>query len=458
VHGEAVALDYGLSRSSEPFIASSVDGGSAAGQDLRELYMALLRVKLDEVVAGNATQRRRAGPLRVCHLAYTFYENDSRVIRYAERLIENGHSVDVFALRGPGQASRQVINGVRVYRIQKRSVGEKRSISYLLKLSWFAIKSTCFLLLSHLRQRYDLIHVHNIPDFLVFAALLPKVAGAKIILDIHDIVPELYAAKFGDPRGSLVFRILLAIESLSCRVADHVIVANPIWQKRMAARASIATKSTTMINYPDLRRFDSIRSARPSKNGRFTILYPGSLNRHQGLDIAVRAVAAIGARIPALEFKIHGDGPARQELVELISRLGVSDRVRLFPAVSQEQIAAIISAADVGVVPKRAEGFGDEAFSTKTLEFMAAGVPVVISRTSIDSYYFDESLVRFFEPGNSEDLAVALVELYEEARHTVSSRAILAREFAQRNSWQRHCVDYDHIVNALAHTAPPNHS
>jgi hypothetical protein len=53
-------------------------------------------------------------PLRVCHLAYTFYENDNRVIRYAETLSDGGHHVDVIALRRPGQSWINSSNGVQV--------------------------------------------------------------------------------------------------------------------------------------------------------------------------------------------------------------------------------------------------------------------------------------------------------------------------------------------------------
>ncbi|HET9351827.1 MAG TPA: glycosyltransferase, partial [Burkholderiales bacterium] len=90
----------------------------------------------------------------------------------------------------------------------------------------------------------------------------------------------------------------------------------------------------------------------------------------------------------------------------------------------------------------------------KTLEFMACGVPLIVSRTSIDSYYFDDSLVRFVEPGNVDDLAAALTELYE-SRDVFSSRVALARDFAKRNSWQRRSQDYDQLVGALAGSVPP---
>ena len=55
----------------------------------------------------------------------------------------------------------------------------------------------------HVKARYQLIHVHSVPDFLVFAAWFPKLTGAKIILDIHDLLPELYAGKYGTDHNSV---------------------------------------------------------------------------------------------------------------------------------------------------------------------------------------------------------------------------------------------------------------
>ena len=73
-----------------------------------------------------------------------------------------------------------------------------------------------------------------------------------------------------------------------------------------------------------------------------------------------------------------------------------SSQMCLCNMIPLEEIAKIMAQADLGVVPKRSEGFGNEAFSTKTLEFMALGVPVLASGTKIDHYYFNDSVVEFF--------------------------------------------------------------
>jgi hypothetical protein len=181
--------------------------------------------------------QKSANLKRVCMLAYTFYESDNRVRRYAETLARQGCQVDAIALRKDGQPRYGSLNGVRICRIQNRVRNEKSKFSYLYRLLLFFINSALFISRQHMQRRYDLIHVHSIPDFEVFATFFAKMTGARIILDIHDIVPEFYASKFKVGKGSTVFKSLALIEKASIAFSDHVIIANHIWEKTLTARS-----------------------------------------------------------------------------------------------------------------------------------------------------------------------------------------------------------------------------
>ena len=298
----------------------------------------------------------------------------------------------------------------------------------------------------HARRPYDLIHVHNVPDFLVFVALLPKLTGAKVILDIHDIVPEFYANKFHLAPAGLGVRMLRMVEKASATFANHVIIANHLWHERFIARSVPARKCTVLINYVNGKVF---RPQAPAvKNGKTIILFPGGLQWHQGLDIAIRAMPAVAKRIPGVEFHIYGDGNMKEELVILAHGLGLGDMVRFFDPLPVTEIARVMAGADLGVVPKRADSFGNEAYSTKIMEFMLLGVPVVVSSTKIDRYYFDDTMVRFFESGNPTALAEAAVEVL--GNKELRGRMIGAgSEYAARNNWEVRKVDYLQLVDTL---------
>lgn len=384
--------------------------------------------------------------MRVCMVAYSFYEKDNRVRRYAETLVKRGDQVDALSLRGEGQPRVELLNGVRVYRIQRRVVSEKAKFSYLAKILVFFFRSLCFLSWKHLREHYDLVHVHSIPDFEVFAAIVPKLTGAKIILDLHDLVPEFYISKFKSSPASAMFRALVGIERMSNAFAEHVIAANHIWLQRLCDRSVRREDCTVILNYPDTDIFHS--RGRTRQDGKFVLVYPGSLNYHQGVDIAVRAFGKIAGRVPQAEFHIYGGGEQLDTLAALIEELNLRDRVMLKGGRSLQEIAEIMENSDLGIVAKRSDCFGDEAFSTKIFEFMSLDVPVIVPNTTIDRYYFNDSVVRFFQANDDDALAAAMLEMIQnrQAREEIVRNA---HEFIKGYTWDKNRSIYLNLVDSL---------
>lgn len=384
--------------------------------------------------------------MNACMLAYTFYESDNRVMRYAETLARRGDIVDVISLRRPGESARVRINGVNVLRVQRRTKGEQAKLVYLAKLVSFFLISMVVLSVRHWRRPYDLVHVHNVPDFLVCAAWFPKWTGAKLILDIHDVLPEFYANKFKCTDQSWIFRALVWTERLSVHFADHVILANHLWLERVVKRSAAAGKCSVELNYPDTSVFRP--RGRGPKNEKFVIIFPGSLNFHQGLDIAIRAFARFREQVPLAEFHIYGEGGEKANLQELVRSLSLESQVHFLGVTPLREVAKVMENADLGVVPKRADSFGNEAFSTKILEFMCLRVPVVVSSTRVDRYYFNPAVVKFFDSGNTESMALAMLSLAHDPdlREQLAGRAF---HFVQRFTWEQNQSLYLDLVDSL---------
>ncbi len=379
-------------------------------------------------------------------LAYSFYESDNRVRRYAETLVRHGYEVDAVALGKIGQARFESLGGVRICRIQERVRDEIGKLSYLNKLLKFFVRSVLFISRQHLQRRYDVIHVHSVPDFEVFATLFAKMTGARIILDIHDIVPELYASKFRVKRESLVFKALVLIEKASIAFSDHVIIANHIWEETLRSRSAKKEKCTTLLNYPDPSIFH--HRLRTRKEEKFIIVYPGTINWHQGLDIAVRAFAKIKDGAPQAEFHIYGEGPMRPAIQQLIADLNLQERVFLKEMLTLDQVAIAMANADLGIVPKRNDSFGGNAFSTKILEFMALGIPVIVAATRIDRHYFNDDIVRFVEPENVQDLASTLADMIQN-RELCKRLSSNATDFVSNFTWDKREKEYLSVVKDL---------
>jgi glycosyltransferase involved in cell wall biosynthesis len=270
-----------------------------------------------------------------------------------------------------------------------------------------------------------------------------------VILDIHDIVPEFYASKFNVSKNSASFKLLVAVEQMSVAFSDHVIAANHIWGKRLKERSATNEKCTTLLNFPDMEA--SQQRDQITDNRRFTVLYPGTLNYHQGVDIAIRAFARIKDEVPEADFHVYGQGDQWDSLTKLIEDLRLQDRVFLRGLVPIHQIKSLMENADLGVVPKRKDGFGNEAFSTKILEFMVLNVPLIIPDTTVDRLYFNDSVAQFFQAGDEESLSAAMLELI----NNPVRRATLARnasEFVKKYTWKVNQGIYLNLVQSLVHS------
>lgn len=386
---------------------------------------------------------------KICMLAYTNYVCDNRVRRYAETLARRGDSVDSLALADDvSESSRQTHKGVNLMYVQSRNFAEKSEWNYVVRHFLFLWRASRMLAQLHRRKRYDLIHVHNIPDFLVFATWYPKLFGARVILDIHDIVPELFANKFSTSLKGLYVGILELIEKLSTRFADHVIISNHLWRDKLTERSISPQRCSVFVNHVDPEIF--VRRPRTRQDGRYVVIFPGTFQPHQGLDIGISAFAQFRKHVPNAEFHLYGGGndAVEAELRKQVAGHGLEECVRFHGIISLDQMPDVIANADLGIVPKRADSFGNEAYSTKIMEFLSQGVPVVASRTKIDTYYFNEGTVHFFDSGDSSSMASAMLDVASNGklRDSLISNGL---EYVRRHGWQRKQRDYLSLIDNL---------
>jgi glycosyltransferase involved in cell wall biosynthesis len=219
------------------------------------------------------TSAREARPLNVCMIGYTMYDSDGRVIRYAETLAKRGDRVDFIALKGEGDPDEEVLNGVRLFRIQRRTFKEKSKFSYLFAILAFFFRTVWFFVKQKPKVRYDLVHVNSVPDFLVFSAWLPKMRGAKVVLDIHDLLPELYISKFESNEKTILYRLLRGVERASAAYADYVIAANDIWREKLVSRVR-SIDEDRFLTFPIVRY--STGGAEPETMASSSWCFPGA--------------------------------------------------------------------------------------------------------------------------------------------------------------------------------------
>ena len=193
------------------------------------------------------------------------------------------------------------------------------------------------------------------------------------------------------------------------------------------------------------------RRGRTRSDNRFVVLFPGSLQRHQGLDLAIYAFAEVKRNVPNAEFHIYGGsgGDMGRSLQLLLKRLNLEESVRFYEGVAPNEVVEVIANADLGVVPERANLFGNEAYTTKIMEFMSQGVPVVVSRTKTDSFYFEEGVVHFFPSRDSEAMAKAMLDVINN-RDLRESLVTRGYEYVQRNNWATKRQGYLELIDSLS--------
>jgi glycosyltransferase involved in cell wall biosynthesis len=388
---------------------------------------------------------------RILMAAYTNYRRDPRVKREAEALVAAGHKVVVLANRLHGEPNRETIAGVAVVKLPVVSRGRSSTVSYLLNYIGFFLMLSVHLLL-HV-QRYDLVHINNMPDFLVLAAWPQRLIGRPIIHDVHDLMPELYSEKFGE-RGWLI-AILKLQERLAGKFATQVLTVEDRLKGVLSQRGISPEKIHVLMNLPDDRIFTLRKTCQAKTPGApFVLVYHGTLAHRLGLDIAIEAVALLQSRVANIELRIIGAGEERERLMALRDELRLQAVVKFSDGfVPVEKIPALIDDADVGLIVLRVSSGTDIMLPTKLLEYVSMGIACVAPRTGTISRYFDDAMVRFFTAEDVESLAEALLSLYQ----SVDLRASLAQQaterFARKYSWSVHQRVYTDLVDRMLECA-----
>lgn len=388
---------------------------------------------------------------RVGMVVFSSYPADPRPRRAAEALLREGVLLDLICEAGDKLPKEERFGNSRITRIPiKHHRGGK--LSYAYQYLTFIIISGSVLAWRSLRHKYDLIYVHNMPDILVFSALVPKTLGAKVILDQHDPMPELMKTIFNFEDNSFSVRTIRFLEKCSLAFADLVITVNVACKRIFAERSCRAEKVVVVMNSPDGDIFP-YRSARsyssfevPSRKT-FVVMYHGSIVERNGLDLAVDAVARLRETVPNLELKICGQGtPFLERVLQRARELGINGAIRYLGPKRLEELVGEIETCDVGIVPNQRNAFTDINTPTRIFEYLAIGKPVIAPRTPGIQDYFDGDSLLFFEPGNVEDLAKRIEYVYSDM-----SKAIDIAEKGQRVYFaHRWSQEKENLVNVVA--------
>ena len=385
----------------------------------------------------------------VCMVAYTIYPSDARVRREAKVVASlPGHKVTVLVLKEQVTPRTYEMDGVEIQELDIAKYRGKSGAKYI--RSYFRFTFLAFLECAKktARKSLDMVHVHNMPNFLVFAGLVPLLAGKPIILDVHDTMVETYAAKFAGRSSKLLGWGLRLEEAVCTRMARHIVCVNDIQKAAMVGRHVPEKKIVVAMNVPDPKVFDHTRSLQPRAdgNGKFRMIYHGTVTKRVNVDLAIRAVSKLNGRIAGLEFHIVGEGDDLKEFRELSKELGIEDKVHFQGRVPVEGLIPILEGMDVGIVPNGRNIATELMLPVKMLECIALGIPVVTPRLKTITHYFSEESVFYYDPDAVDSMADAILRASASAEGR-RNRAREARRFLERNGWESHKSDFLHMYH-----------
>jgi glycosyltransferase involved in cell wall biosynthesis len=378
------------------------------------------------------------------------YPADPRVARETRAAKRAGFEVDVVAMREPGRPAREEVDGVTVHRLRvsrSRGAGRLRFFGEYVAFTGLAAVHLAWLAL---RRRPGIVQVHNPPDFLVAAALLPKALGARVVLDIHDLSSDMFAMRFGDSRAAHVAQRLLArLERLACRTADVVVTVHEPYREELGRRGIDSDRVLVVLNSLDETRLPEDVS-RPARDP-FRIAYHGTVTPHYGLAVVLDAFALLPEHLSSARLQIVGGGDAVPELTARAEALGVSARVELTGVeLPHDEVLTRIAGASVGVIPNLPSRLNRFALSTKLFEYVVLGIPVVVSDLPTLRRHFSSEEVEFFRAGDARALMDALVRVADDYDAALARAAAARDRYRKSYDWERQSGRYTRMLELLA--------
>lgn len=375
-------------------------------------------------------------PIDIVHVTHSAFPEDPRPRREAAAAAALGVRVAVISLQSAPEQPR-VSRWGRILVV--RLPGRKRRggpLSYFTDYLTFVFRARALFARAPRLRRARIVHVHTLPDFLIAAANPAQRAGAKVILDMHEIFPEFTRSKFPGPLGAAGEWLARQLERWSRRRADTLLTVNRPIRALLESRPARSRETIEVIhNSPDPNELPKLLTTRQPPQGELRLVYHGTLTRLYGLDLAVHAVAKASALGAQVTLDIFGDGPERAAISVAARALGMSTTIRVHGQVPVSQLATVLPTFSAGFVPTRLDVMTQYSLSTKLLEYVHLRMPLLAPRLPTYLSYFPEEVAWYFVPNDPASAAETIVRLAAASATERAQRTELAALAAQACAW-----------------------
>ncbi len=363
---------------------------------------------------------------------------DRRVWQEACALRDAGCVVTVICpmMRGYTQAD-EMLEGIQIYR--HWIWGEGRSVMGFVLEYLSALWGEWWCALKAWRQvGFDVIHLCNPPDLLFIVALpFKRLAGVRVVYDVHDLWPEMFEAKFG--RRGLFYWAVRLVERCTLAVADAVIATNESVLRVVMKRGALRTEQAAVVRTAPSRLDTSLPADDRLKKGRKHLVgYVGVMGDADGVSYLIEAAAHIVQTRGRndVQFLLMGTGPEYADLLRQRDSRGLSEHVSMPGRVSNEALFTGLKTMDVGVACDPANNYNDHCTMNKTLEYMAFAKPQVMFATVEGRVSAGEAAVYVLE-NSAVALGDAILELLDDPAKCARLGAAGHKRLTDELNWER---------------------
>lgn len=310
---------------------------------------------------------------------------DRRVWLECQALRASGYAVSVICPKSPGDRRYEILDGVHLYKYRPAPPASG-ALGYLVEFVYCWLRTAVLSVRVNRRQPIAVIQACNPPDtYWALARLWRWATGGRVtfVFDHHDLNPEVYVSRFGEP-ASVLSRFQLGVlrwlEHRTFRTAAHVISTNESYRRVALGRGGVELCRTTVVRSgPDVGQMRPIQPILELRKGRDHLLvYLGIMGPQDGVDLVIKVTKILAHRMGLdVHTALLGFGDSFDELVELARRLGVEDRVTFTGRANLKMIGEYLSSADVGLSPDPFGPLNDVSTMNKTMEYLSYALPVV---------------------------------------------------------------------------------
>jgi glycosyltransferase involved in cell wall biosynthesis len=363
---------------------------------------------------------------------------DRRVWQEAITLKQVGYGVSIICPTGKGFDARyECLDGIHIYRHPLPTEAEGALgyvVEYSAALFWEFVLAWRVLR----RHGFDVIHACNPPDLIFLVGGFFKIfLGKKFVFDHHDINPELYEAKFG--RRDFFYRLMLAVERWTFRMADMSIATNESYKKIAVERGGMRPECVHVVRSgPMLERLRIVPVVPSLKNGRAHLVgYVGVMGKQEGIDLLLQAVAHIVHQMKRtdIQFGLVGGGTELEALKRCADELRVGEFVTFTGRVPDQDLLQMLNTAAVCVNPDVPNEMNDKSTMNKIMEYMALGKPIVQFDLTEGRFSAQEASV-YARNGDIADFARLVVELIDDPARRERMGALGRQRVEQVLEWK----------------------